>query len=231
MAVGQRAVEGEPQQHHAGAEEPAADDVRGVVPTQRRPVDADHEREQHGARVHGPAQHRLADQHGGQHDQDARERGAARRVAGGERLGDQLRDGVLPGRAVPAVEQLDPGGEQGRRDHHADGEDGGPAVPADEQRDGDQRRPDRHPDRGEGGLDGAQRRVQPGPPRGPLLGGAAEVVEPVEGGALEVDQEGQEDEQRSTDPGPGQGHGAGAVEHGRQYAGRAAGRPHPPVPH
>ena len=68
---------------------------------------------------------------------------------------------------------------------------------------------------------------RPGPARRPVLGGAAEVVETVQRGALEVDQEGQHHEERRAHPGPGQGDGAGAVEHGRQYAGRPGGQAHP----
>ena len=227
VAARERAVERQPHQEHEDAEQPAAEHVGRVVPPERRAVGPDHEGEQHGSDVHRAPQDGLAHEHGREHDQHARERGTARRVAGGERLRGELRDGVLPGGPVAAVEQLDPGGEQRRRDHHPDGEDRGPAVPAHEQRYDDQDRPDGHPDRGEPDLDPAEEGVQARAARRPLMKGAPQVVEPVQGGALEVDQEGQQAEQRRTHPGPGQGHAAGAVEHGRQYAGRSGGKAHP----
>ena len=220
MAARQWAVERQPEQHHGGAEQPAADHVGGVVPPEQHPVEADDEREQHGAGVHRAAEHRLADQHRGDHDQDAGQRGRARRVARREGLGDQLADGVLPGRAGPPVEQLDAGGQQRGREHHPDGEHRRPPVTAQEQGYGDQRRPDGHPDGPEGDLDRPENRLEPGSSRDPLRGRPTQVVETVQRGAVQVDQEGEHREQRRADPGPGQGHGAGAVEHGRQYAGR-----------
>ena len=56
---------------------------------------------------------------------------------------------------------------------------------------------------------------------------ATQVVDTVQRRSLEVDQEGQQQEQRRAHSGPGQGHGAGAVEHGRQYAGKPGGPGHP----
>ena len=221
MAARERAVERQPEQHDAGPEQPAADDVGGVVPAEQARRSSPTTSASSTAPTYTARRRTgLADQHRGQHDQDARERRGARGVAGRERLRDQLADGVLPGRAVPAEEQLHPGRGQRRRDHHPDGEDGRAAVPAQEQRHRDaaivqtvipmvanatsmsRRTP-------------MQARTCPRP----VLGGAAQVVEPVQRGALEVDQEGQQHEQRRAHPGPGQGDATGAVEHGRQYAG------------
>ena len=100
------------------------------MPAQEHPVGADHERDQHGAR-RTTARRRLgaADEHDGEHDQDAGERRDARGVA---RTGTTWRsssaDRVLPGRAVAAESSLMQVVSSDVDDHHADGEDRGPAV-------------------------------------------------------------------------------------------------------
>ena len=105
------------------------------------------------------------------------------------------------------------------------GEDGCPAVS--EQRYGDQGRPDRHPDGATGSRCPAGRHAA-GPARCPLLGRAAQVVDPVERGPLEVHP--RASRKSAAHRCPGEGHSAGAVEHGRACREAEGGQPHPQRP-
>ena len=107
VAARQRAVDRQPERHHAHPEQEAADDVRGEVPAEQHPVEADDHDHEPDQRVEQPAHVAAAYQHHHEDDQDPAERRDRRRVPRRERLRREQRLVELPLRPRPADQHLD----------------------------------------------------------------------------------------------------------------------------
>ena len=220
VALRQRGVDPQPEQDHGRTQQGSAHDVGGVVPAQQDAVQADDGGHQHRAGVGRPTQVLAADEHGDQHDHDAREGDGGGGVPGRVGLRRQQVLAQLPLRALAAHEQLDDERRHRGRDHHACGEDGRSAVALDPHGDGERGGHDRHADGAEEHLDPPQGVVEPLVGSGPRRPRGRRVLTLVEADdrapALDHGDRDQ-DEQPEQHRGAGELHAAGSVEHGRQY--------------
>ena len=226
MAARQRAVERQPEQHHAGAEQRSRRPRRWGSAGRAAPGRG--RRRARAARQPAYTSRRSvasADQHRRRARSGRRPSAAELRgVAGRERLArPACRSGSCHvGRARPTSSLMPVVSQRGRRPSRPTVKIAARRCPRSEQRHGDQGRPDRHPDGPEGDLDRPQRRDRSPDVRRPTprrCGRGRRTVQ--RSAAPAVDQRRRAPRTApNADAGPGQDDGAGAVEHGRQYAGR-----------